>query len=710
MTTATLGITVQSGQAVTAAADLDKLVVAADKAEKGTKRVGGASKEMAAALGSISSILTKIESNTATMAAGLNKSATAALSLGTATGIVAASLRNMDTVTAKVTMDMTGMKVEATSVSAALNQEAKAVTGVTAALAANTKAANENKTAVVGRAAAVNNTSGRQSFNTSNVAAQFQDIGVTAAMGMSPMMIALQQGTQLSAVLGGQGLTGVVRTLGAAFASVFSPVSLLTIGVVALGAAGIQAFMGWISTSGKAKNGIDSITQSLAEQAGPVDAIKGRISELQSITDAYAKAIRGTAKDQDIATKSIIANSEREFNAKKSLLELELKRQQAAIAVQEAEIGIAGRNLARDVRAATPTGIVDPVAGGFADPRVGQFVRSPQQANLTSRTQELIAANPINDQLKEMRANLELAKIGTEGLGDALGTTFNEGVATSIGRIASTATTATETAEKKYRDLIRLAQQRIDMAGVEQSTIGMTTESIARMTIRQELLNRAANDHISLLPEQTEQITRLASGIAAAEEMTRRLTEIYTVGKDIFSNFFSDMKSGLKEGQTFWEALGNAGLNALDKIASKALDMATNGIFDMIFGSIMGGLGGGNSLGGGWGVAGGFGGNGIFGIPGMATGGTVGRAGLSWVGEQGPELLRLPQGAQVIPNGPSMAMASNQNQSNDNRQVTVRLLMPDGWKAEILEEAGSNAVEIVQANDKAQRNYRQNGG
>lgn len=36
-------------------------------------------------------------------------------------------------------------------------------------------------------------------------------------------------------------------------------------------------------------------------------------------------------------------------------------------------------------------------------------------------------------------------------------------------------------------------------------------------------------------------------------------------------------------------------------------------------------------------------------VPGMASGGTVSRAGLSWVGENGPELLSLPRGAQVTP-------------------------------------------------------------
>lgn len=36
-------------------------------------------------------------------------------------------------------------------------------------------------------------------------------------------------------------------------------------------------------------------------------------------------------------------------------------------------------------------------------------------------------------------------------------------------------------------------------------------------------------------------------------------------------------------------------------------------------------------------------------IPGLASGGTVTRSGMTWVGEQGPELLKLPRGAQVIP-------------------------------------------------------------
>jgi hypothetical protein len=76
---------------------------------------------------------------------------------------------------------------------------------------------------------------------TSNIGAQGFDIGVTAAMGMNPLMIGLQQGSQLAGIaqdLGGG--TKAAKGLAAGLLSIVNPTSLVTIGLVALGAAGIQ--------------------------------------------------------------------------------------------------------------------------------------------------------------------------------------------------------------------------------------------------------------------------------------------------------------------------------------------------------------------------------------------------------------------------------------------------------------------------------------
>lgn len=106
-------------------------------------------------------------------------------------------------------------------------------------------------------------------FNTANLAAQFQDIAVTTAMGMSPLQIALQQGTQISAVLGPMGAAGAVKSLGAAFLSVISPVSLATIALVAGTAAAIQ----YVTSL---KSDLPSIEDALKSHADLIQKIEGR--------------------------------------------------------------------------------------------------------------------------------------------------------------------------------------------------------------------------------------------------------------------------------------------------------------------------------------------------------------------------------------------------------------------------------------------------
>lgn len=253
----------------------------------------------------------------------------------------------------------------------------------------------------------------------------------------------------------------------------------------------------------------------------------------------------------------------------------------------------------------------------------------------------------INTAVGELWTNAEGATDAMIGLMDAAGGGVGAGAA-GKGK------------ENPYDKIVRGAHDFISAQTLEQQALGMTAEAAARMRYEQDLLNKAANDNIKLTPAMRNELMGLAAQMASVEEATRRVTEIYNFGKDVFGGFFGDLKSGLKEGQSLWEALGNAGLNALDKIADRALSMAIDGIWDMIFGAVMGGFGG-NSLGGGWGVAGGFGRPGIFGIPGFADGTNSAPGGLAWVGERGPELVNLPRGSQVYPHQQSMAMAANGN-------------------------------------------------
>jgi len=148
-------------------------------------------------------------------------------------------------------------------------------------------------------------------MNTANIGFQFQDIAVTSAMGMSPLMIGLQQGTQLASVLGT--MTNPVNGLVAAFTSLINPVSLITIGLTAGTAALIQYFMAGDDESEKMnadlERQIDMITTVADRWGDAAPALKAYADELdrtrtaqidqQAANDAAALKIKELKTNYD---------------------------------------------------------------------------------------------------------------------------------------------------------------------------------------------------------------------------------------------------------------------------------------------------------------------------------------------------------------------------------------------------------------------------
>lgn len=94
-----------------------------------------------------------------------------------------------------------------------------------------------------------------------NLTAQFNDIAMMLQAGQNPLQLALQQGTQISQVLGPMGAAGAARALGAAFMSLFSPINLITIGGIAAGAALLQ----WLTSGTEKALTLDDAMQALEE-------------------------------------------------------------------------------------------------------------------------------------------------------------------------------------------------------------------------------------------------------------------------------------------------------------------------------------------------------------------------------------------------------------------------------------------------------------
>ncbi|SFM00669.1 phage tail tape measure protein, lambda family [Bradyrhizobium sp. NFR13] len=146
---------------------------------------------------------------------------------------------------------------------------------------------------------------GKTRFETANLAAQFQDIAVQLQGGQSPFTVALQQGTQISQVIGQQGAAGAVGLLGGAFTSLLNPVALGTIAIIALGGAAIQYAV-------KAIGGVGDLD----------DKLKAHSDLIKSLKDAYGEAGKGvdTAVKESIAVlKSLLglstADLQKQFKA-----------------------------------------------------------------------------------------------------------------------------------------------------------------------------------------------------------------------------------------------------------------------------------------------------------------------------------------------------------------------------------------------------------
>lgn len=105
---------------------------------------------------------------------------------------------------------------------------------------------------------------------TSNLVAQFNDVGQMLAAGQSPLLLAAQQGTQISQVLGPLGARGAVEALGGAFIGMINPVNLAVFAAVAaLGIFGnsLRGLVGETKTVEDALGDLEDATKSWRDAA-----------------------------------------------------------------------------------------------------------------------------------------------------------------------------------------------------------------------------------------------------------------------------------------------------------------------------------------------------------------------------------------------------------------------------------------------------------
>lgn len=658
MDIAALGITLNTSQVKAGAKDLDALTVSAARTETATDKVTRAFTMQGTATGKL--LATQRAATTAA------EQATRAFTMqGTATGQLLAVNRAAAQAIAHVAAESAQVASTAQTAAAATTANKTAMQGAQtqagwlaraydalagaarrAMDAIRAKNASMSDTPVVPAAPKGPNPFGSTVMPTANLAAQFQDIGVTSAMGMNPLQIALQQGTQISAVFGSMGAAEAVKSLGQAFMSIISPVALATIAIVALLAAGLQ-MVDWAGLAKVTLYGVANAMEVLAPYAAIAAAGLALIysptiiAGLVTVTKLVVTlGLRALVTGAQMATAWAMANPVGAIVAGIALVltALYLFRDDIKRIIGIDVIGViqdsvnwiigsfvGGFNgikavwstlpaILGDVTISAANAVITHIEGmvngailllngliGFANKIPGVSIGT--MGNVSVGRVENQFAGAAGDAMKLVGQGMAAAQ-GQNWTGQFLGGVASmastaadklRGLADGIGGVDK----AGEKLAKRYAEIKNGALEFIASQELERSVLGLTEQAANAQRYTMDLLNDAKRQGIAITTKVIQELTGLGGAMAAAEAATTKLRDAFEFTKGVAKGFLGDLKSNLVEGKTLWESFGGAAVNALSKIGDKLIDLGTDQIINNILRSIFAAIGGGAV--GGWG-------------------------------------------------------------------------------------------------------------
>lgn len=598
-----------------------------------------------------------------------------------------AALTQADNKFASVTANM---EREAVAAGAAFTRVQQSASGAFGRVASQAPAA----------ARGINNLGGQ----VGNLGAQFQDIAVQLQSGTSPLTIALQQGTQISAALGqtGGGAAGAVKALGGAFASLVSPVSLATIGIIALGGVAVQAFLNATHFGETAAQAIERYAKGIG------DVVKGYKEAEQVVSDFAAEANKLTLAAIETKLGQSLESANNEFEqlqrkAYNTAIVMSDFGSEADTAIKKLLTGFADGSVSATelqdglikVGASAEKGFG--LAALATDLMIGNFVEAAGKARALE--QALVAIEHVLAQIATSASTQIAIDARIEGFDDAVETlksltpelrnqrqiiedTYNSAIKNAVTQgqkdlAASTRDTALAAiAQKEATDEADKANQKalstsaslkaqrdqeaqsvldyIDNLQFEISLIGLSNEQRAI-----EVALRQAG--VAATTTQRNEIEALVRAQIQENAELKRAQELYDAIKGASENALKGFLHDIAEGKSAGEAFSSL----LDDILSKLIDFGVSTALDAIFpglGSIAGA---------------------------RASGGPVSGGQSYLVGERGPEIF-TPSSAGNITSNSDMGMMGGGGGK-------VAIYLGPGLTAQILDQSAQQSIEIVQS-------------
>lgn len=124
---------------------------------------------------------------------------------------------------------------------------------------------------------------------TDNLVAQLNDIFMMIGSGQNPLQTAIQQGTQITQVIGPMGAGGAVKALGGAFVSLLNPINLIIPAAILAGSVMVQ----WLT---QADDDAAGVTEELERQK---TALQGVIDETERLRLAQGMKLTGAQSENE---------------------------------------------------------------------------------------------------------------------------------------------------------------------------------------------------------------------------------------------------------------------------------------------------------------------------------------------------------------------------------------------------------------------------
>ena len=579
---------------------------------------------------------------------------------------------------------------EISAMAAARGGVERASTAAGKALAAASLAAQRAGSVGASGVKALGQASGAARAQVQNLSYQMQDIVTMMAMGQSPFMLLAQQLPQVTQN-GGQ-LNGVFSAIKQTITGLISPLGLATTAFVLIGSAAVSYFSEWMSKGTESNKVADEqarLIQTVAERWG--DAIPAlreyadqltRAREAAELKDSLSlvndntlSSVRARLADVTLGFGDLVSSLSAAGEEATVIKELQASFNEFAQSAADGSVKISDVERVQNALSAAVNSTGIPAIDSFRqffDLLSASALKAAESVDEATKA-ALQAQSKMNDP-STWRSAGRTDQFGADATiqGTAfplpdVGPTPDRRPTVELSGLpkvrgaGGAKQKAYETATASLAEQTRALQAQTAAQATLNPLVTDYGFAVAKAKVETDLLLAAEKDKKAITPELTAQIKAQAEGYAQAvveqnrlTEATKKAQEAMQFVKNTTAGFVNELRDGLRNGESFWEAFGNAAISVLDRIADKLLNDVLDAVFQVssagassggggFWSSILGLFGGGSK--GGFSFA-----PGKSGVPMYAGGTASARAGMAIVGENGPEVVRFKGGESVIPN------------------------------------------------------------